>query len=165
MTTDRFASIDLFAFDIDGTLTDATTTWLGPDVGWTQTYSVRDGEALLRLVRAGIPAAPLSRNRTACARVRMEALGVRLDWLGVSDKLEALGAMAKAFGVPLDRVCFVGDGIEDAAIFAEVGLGCAVADAHPKALAAAAHVTRAKGGARVIEELADQILAAKGLLS
>ncbi len=164
MSTDPFAAVDLFVFDIDGTLTDATTSWLGPAIGWTQTYSVRDGEALIRLVRAGVPAAPLSRNKTECARVRMEALGVRLDWLGVSDKIEALGAIVHAFGVPRNRVCFVGDGIEDAAVFAKVGLGCAVADAHPKALAAAAHVTRARGGARAIEELVDQILTAKGLL-
>jgi YrbI family 3-deoxy-D-manno-octulosonate 8-phosphate phosphatase len=162
MTSDRFLAVDLFAFDIDGTLTDGTTTWLGPEVGWTQTYSVRDGEAILRLKRLGMPVVPLSRNRTRCARTRMEALRLRLDWLGVEDKIAALDGLAAAHAVPKGRICFIGDGLEDAAVFALVGCPCAVADAHPLALAAAAHVTAARGGHRAIEELSDLIIAAKG---
>jgi 3-deoxy-D-manno-octulosonate 8-phosphate phosphatase (KDO 8-P phosphatase) len=162
MTSDRFFAVDLFAFDIDGTLTDGTTTWLGPEVGWTQTYSIRDGEAILRLKRLGLPVMPLSRNRTRCARTRMEALGVPLEWLGVEDKVAALDGIVAAHRVPLDRICFAGDGLEDAAVFARVGCPCAVADAHPRALAAAAHVTVAKGGQRAIEELSERIIAAKG---
>ena len=40
-----FADVALVAFDIDGTLTDATTRWAGESIGWVQRYSVRDGEA------------------------------------------------------------------------------------------------------------------------
>src|SRR5688572_29329026 len=59
----RFADAELLSFDIDGTLTDATTWWAGPESGWVQRYSVRDGEALLRIRQRRI-VVPLSRNRT-----------------------------------------------------------------------------------------------------
>jgi 3-deoxy-D-manno-octulosonate 8-phosphate phosphatase KdsC-like HAD superfamily phosphatase len=50
-------------------------------------------------------------------------------------------------------VCFVGDVLDDAEVFGAVGLGCAVADAHPRAVAAARVVLQARGGERVMEEL------------
>jgi 3-deoxy-D-manno-octulosonate 8-phosphate phosphatase (KDO 8-P phosphatase) len=145
-------SIRLVAFDIDGTLTDATTWWGGQALGWLQRYSVRDGEALLRL-RAARYVLPLSRNRTASAAERMAGLGLDGRWLGVSDKLAALRQICGEYQVGRAEICLVGDGPDDAAVFAEVGLAFAVADAHPDARAAAHVVLEACGGQRVIEEV------------
>lgn len=144
--------IALIAFDIDGTLTDATTWWGGESTGWLQRYSVRDGEAILRLSKR-LHVLPLSRNQTASARERMAGLKLDGRWLGVRSKLESLTEICREYAIDRRQVCFVGDGPEDADVFALVGLGCAVADAHPKALAAAHRVLRAKGGERVMEEL------------
>ncbi|MFO7561062.1 MAG: HAD hydrolase family protein [Enhygromyxa sp.] len=151
---ERLAAIELLTFDIDGTLTDATTWWAGEDAGWIQRYSVRDGEALLRLVAAGLPAVPLSRNATAAARRRMEHLRCAPDWLGVKDKLAALEQIRARHGqVALERILHIGDGIDDAEVFERVGVGVAVADAHPWAIERAAIVLRSTGGGRAIEEL------------
>lgn len=158
----RLAAIELLTFDIDGTLTDATTWWAGEAAGWVQRYSVRDGEALLRLARAGLPVVPLSRNETAAARRRVEHLRCATDWLGVSDKIAAIEQIRERHGgVELDRILHIGDGLDDAPVFERVGLGVAVKDAHPQALAAAALVLDARGGARAIEEL-EQRLRASG---
>lgn len=146
------AEAALLAFDIDGTLTDATTWWGGPDLGWLQTYSVRDGEALLR-IRKRIPVVPLSRNKTHAARVRMEGLGMDTRWLGTSDKIASLAEICAAFEVEPSAVMHIGDGPDDAAVFEAVGFGVAVADAHPDAIDAASVVLDAAGGARAIEEL------------
>jgi 3-deoxy-D-manno-octulosonate 8-phosphate phosphatase (KDO 8-P phosphatase) len=154
-----FADVALVAFDIDGTLTDATTWWAGEQVGWVQRYSVRDGEAILRM-KARIPIVPISRNVTDSARRRIELLGLDARWLGVSDKLDALAQVCREYVVEPARVCFVGDGIDDAGVFGAVGLGCAVADAHPKAIAAARVVLQARGGQRVMEELERRLEAA-----
>lgn len=151
-----FTDIALLAFDIDGTLTDGTTWWAGEPTGWVQRYSVRDGEALLRL-KARMPVMPLSRNGTRAAALRMERLGLDMRWLGVSNKLTALAEICRAHGVEPRAICFVGDGPDDAEVFAHVGLGCAVADAHPRALAAAHVVLASAGGRRVIEELEERI--------
>lgn len=147
------ASIRLLAFDIDGTLTDATTWWGGEQRGWLQRYSVRDGEALLRLRAAGLHVLPLSRNRTASAAERMAGLGLDARWLGVRDKEGSLRQIQGEYQVDSAAIAFVGDGPDDAAVLAKVGLGFAVADAHPEAKAAAHVVLHARGGERVIEEV------------
>lgn len=158
---ERLARIELLTFDIDGTLTDATTWWAGEAVGWVQRYDVRDGESLLRMARAGLVVVPLSRNKTPVARRRMQHLRFDLDWVGVSDKIAALAEIRARHGNPsLDRVAHIGDGPDDAAVFELVGLGVAVADAHPTALAAADLVLDRPGGGRVIEALELRLRAA-----
>lgn len=151
---ERLAAIELLTFDIDGTLTDATTWWAGEEAGWIQRYSVRDGEALRRLIAAGMQVVPLSRNATLAARRRMDHLRCALDWLGVSDKLAALEQIRAHHGQhTCERILHIGDGLDDVDVFARVGVSVAVADAHPRALETASIVLRSAGGARAIEEL------------
>lgn len=145
-------AVALLAFDIDGTLTDATTWWGGEAVGWVQRYSVRDGEAILRMAKR-VPVLPLSRNQTEAARERMTRLALDARWLGVSDKLTAIPEICREYRIDPRAIAFVGDGIDDAQVFARVGRGFAVADAHPHALVAAHQVLDARGGHRVMEEL------------
>ena len=99
----RFAEAELLSFDIDGTLTDATTWWAGPDSGWVQRYSVRDGEALLRIKQRRI-VVPLSRNRTKAALSRMEGLGLDMRWLGVQDKITGLSTRTLFFTLEINRI-------------------------------------------------------------
>ena len=49
LMSDPFADIALLVIDIDGTLTDAKLGGAAPEIGWTQVFSVRDGESIRRL--------------------------------------------------------------------------------------------------------------------
>lgn len=151
-------SVELFVFDIDGTLTDGTTTWLGPQIGWTQRYSVRDGEALLRLAKAGVHVVPLSRNKTECARQRMFSLSLSTRWVGVDDKIVAFNEILAHYQVALEHCAFVGDGAEDAPLLEQVGHPFSVKDAHPLAVRAAGYVTKALAGSHAIEEIVSMLL-------
>jgi len=158
----RFRDVSLLVVDIDGTLTDATISWVGPSVGWTQRFSVRDGEAIRRLVGKGVAVVPLSRNPTLCAKTRMEGLDLTTEWVGVSDKVAAFEQILARHAVAAESVCYVADGREDVPILQRVGLPCAVADAHPSAKAAAKYVTTKNGGDHALEEIADLIWEARG---
>jgi 3-deoxy-D-manno-octulosonate 8-phosphate phosphatase (KDO 8-P phosphatase) len=158
----RFRDVSLLLVDIDGTLTDAKISWGGPSVGWTQTFSVRDGEAIRRLAANGVPVVPLSRNPSLCAKTRMEGLGLPTEWVGITDKLAALEQILARYPVAIASVCYLADGREDVPIFEKVGLPCAVADAHPLAKAAATYVTKRCGGDHAFEEIADLIGEARG---
>lgn len=155
----------IVAMDVDGTLTDGTTWFAGPELGWVQRYNVRDGEAILRMKCAGVQVVPLSRNKTMAARRRMEALGLELRWLGIDDKMTGLDEILASFSVQLDEVCFVGDGREDAPVIARVGLGLAVSNAHPEALRAADCILEVPGGAGVMEAVELALEARKRLPS
>jgi YrbI family 3-deoxy-D-manno-octulosonate 8-phosphate phosphatase len=165
MLDSRFSEIDLLVVDIDGTLTDAKLAWGGPEIGWTQVFSVRDGESIRRLCQRGIAVVPLSRNPTPCARARMEGLGLPCDWLGVADKVTAFEQLVARYETPLERIAYVADGREDVPILKLVGMPIAVADAHASALGAARYVTRARGGDHALEEVIDLVLEARGFAS
>lgn len=156
-----FPRIELLALDVDGTLTDARTWWQGADLGWIQSYSVRDGEAILRMTARGLPIVPVSANLTASAKERMERLGLRTRWMGVTDKVAAINEIARTFNIQREHICYVGDGLGDCEVFKLVGLGCAVRDAHPEALRSAHYVTQARGGQHVIEEVEQLIFHAR----
>ena len=158
----RLRAIQVLSLDIDGTLTDGKLYWAGDDFGWTQRYAVRDGEALLRLGRRGVQVVPISRNKTRCARARMQGLKLPLDWVGVDDKQLALDQLLQRYQVPASAVAYVGDGPEDAPVFARVGLGLAVQDAHPLARAQAHHLLQAVGGEAAVEEVVDLLHGAHG---
>src|SRR6266542_1172221 len=160
MASGPFLDIDLLVVDIDGTLTDAKLAWAGPEIGFTQIFSVRDGESIRRLCQRGIPVVPLSRNATLCARTRMEGLGLPFDWLGVGDKLLAFQELRQRYAVPLEAIAYVADGREDVPILEIVGFPIAVADAHERAQRAAKFVTRARGGDHALEEVIDLVLEA-----
>ena len=157
-----FAAIALLLIDVDGTLTDAKTAWAGPATGWTQVFSVRDGESIKRLCQRGIPVVPLSRNATLSTRTRMEGLGLPCEWLGVGDKAVAFLELRQRYAVPPERIAYVADGREDVPILQAVGFPIAVADAHKSVLAIAKYTTRAKGGDHALEEVIDLILEAHG---
>jgi 3-deoxy-D-manno-octulosonate 8-phosphate phosphatase (KDO 8-P phosphatase) len=160
-----FSAIALLLIDIDGTLTDAKTAWAGPATGWTQVFSVRDGESIKRLGQRGIPVVPLSRNATLSTRTRMEGLGLPCEWLGVADKTIAFQELRQRYAVPPERIAYVADGREDVPILQLVGFPIAVADAHKSVLAVAAYTTRARGGDHALEEVIDLILEAHGWTS
>jgi 3-deoxy-D-manno-octulosonate 8-phosphate phosphatase (KDO 8-P phosphatase) len=156
-----FAAIRLLGVDIDGTLTDGFLYWAGPEVGWTQRYAVRDGEALLRLVAAGIQVVPISRNKTACAKARMQGLKLPISWVGVDDKVAALAEVAQKTGISPAQMAYIGDGYEDVPILGQVALGCVPQNGHAQARAAADYVTTAPGGQGAVEEVIEHLLAAQ----
>jgi len=162
MPNDTLSDIALLLIDIDGTLTDAKIAWAGPAFGWTQLFSVRDGESIRRLCQRGMPVVPLSRNPTLCARARMEGLGLPCDWLGVADKWAGFQEVRQKYATPIERIAYIADGREDVPILEVVGFPIAVADAHASVRRIAKYVTRARGGDHALEEVIDLILEAHG---
>ncbi len=82
------------------------------------------------------------------------------EWVGIDNKLAALAQICERHDVVPHRVLHIGDGVDDAPVFERVGLGVAVADAHPIALRAAGLRLASVGGARCIEELEGLLIAA-----
>ncbi len=155
--------VQLFAFDLDGTLTDGTTFYASDSAGWVQRYHVRDGEAILRMVKIGVVCLPLSRNKTDHARRRIRHLGLSNQWLGVNDKLRALDEICVKYDISPSRIAFVGDGADDAPVLRTVGLGFAVADAHPAAKKAAKIVLQSRGGDAAVEEIEQHLVALEAI--
>lgn len=154
------ARIRLLVLDVDGVLTDGRLFY-GPKGELLKAFHVRDGYGIKQVAAAGITVAILSGRKSAAVLGRAQELGIRHVTLGASDKLAALRKLAKARRVALDECACVGDDTPDAPILAAAGVGIAVADAHPDALAAADLVTSRAGGHGAVREVCDWLVAAR----
>ena len=154
------SQVALVVLDVDGVLTDGRL-WYGPDGESHKVFDVRDGHGIKNLIAAGIGVAVISGRRSAAVTARMRELGVADVAQGVSDKARALAELLKRNAIEAKRVACLVDDTPDLGLMAAVGLPAAVADAHPEVLAAAQHVTRARGGRGAVREFCDWLVAAR----
>jgi 3-deoxy-D-manno-octulosonate 8-phosphate phosphatase (KDO 8-P phosphatase) len=152
--------VRLLVLDVDGVLTDGRLFY-GPKGESLKAFHVRDGFGIKQAANAGVTVAILSGRKSAAVASRARELGIRHVVQGASDKLVALRKLAKSRGVSLEECACVGDDTPDAPILEAAGLGIAVADAHPDALAAANLVTTRTGGHGAVREVCDWLVAAR----
>jgi 3-deoxy-D-manno-octulosonate 8-phosphate phosphatase (KDO 8-P phosphatase) len=159
----RLARIELLAMDVDGTLTDGTIllTSTGDEI---KGFSSRDGIGLKLLRLAGLEAAFVTARSGFAVRRRAKELGVRDVVLGSQDKGAALRALAKKRGLPLERIAFMGDDLQDLPALTIAGVSIAVADAPREVRERVDLVTRARGGSGAVREAIERLLAAQGRL-
>lgn len=148
--------VDAVVTDFDGVHTDDTVL-LGQDGQEYVTVSRSDGMGVARLRAAGIPVLILSTETNAVVSARARKLGV--DVIQASeDKQAALAGWAADRGIPLDRIAYLGNDVNDLGCFEIVGWPVAVPGAHPRVLAAARLVLTSRGGDGAVRELADRVL-------
>ena len=150
----------LLVLDVDGVLTDGRLFY-GAQGEQLKVFHVRDGYGIKQVGDAGIGVAIISGRKSTAVLRRARDLGIKHVFQGVDDKLAALKKLAKARRVTLEACVCVGDDTPDAPILSVCGLGVAVADAHPDALAAADLVTTHTGGQGAVREVCDWLMAAR----
>jgi 3-deoxy-manno-octulosonate cytidylyltransferase (CMP-KDO synthetase) len=152
------ARVRLLASDVDGVLTDGTL-YVGPAGEALKAFHVRDGLGVRQLLENGVEVALITGRNDAAVLRRAEELGIRHVRVGRDDKWSALEEIMASLGIGAADVAYVGDDVQDLPVLSGVGLAIAVADAHPRVLAAVHWVTEARGGRGAIREIADRLLA------
>jgi N-acylneuraminate cytidylyltransferase len=148
--------VDAVVTDFDGVHTDdraAVTT----DGSEAVVVNRRDGMGVRLLREAGVPLLILSTEQNPVVAARAAKLRTEVRH-GVDDKAAAVREWAEAHGIPLARVAYLGNDVNDLPALGAVGWPIAVADAHPAVLAAARHVLTRRGGDGAVRELADLVL-------
>lgn len=151
--------VDAVVTDFDGVHTDDTAA-VDQDGRESVVVSRSDGWGVAALRRAGVPTVILSSETNPVVSARAAKLGVEARQ-GLGDKLTVLRAWADELGIPLSRIAYLGNDVNDVACLEAVGWPVAVADAHPDVIAAARLVLDRAGGAGAVRELADRVLAAR----
>ncbi|WP_028009028.1 KdsC family phosphatase [Solimonas flava] len=158
----RARDIRCLFLDIDGVLTDGKL-YIGPNGEETKTNYVRDGLGIKMMLKAGLHVAVISGRPSESMRQRLSWLGVRHIALDTEDKLPAYVRIRDTLGLTDAQCAHMGDDVPDLPLMQRVALALSVADAHPKALAAAHWVSRYGGGNGAVREAVDLILDAQGL--
>ena len=152
-------TVDAVVTDFDGVHTDDTAR-LDQDGVEAVTVSRSDGMGVSLLRAAGIPFLILSTETNPVVSMRARKLGVDARQ-AQPDKAAALCEWAAAKGVPLSRVAYLGNDVNDLPCLDIVGWPVAVPDAHPLVLAAARVVLDRRGGEGAVRDLAERVLAAR----
>jgi N-acylneuraminate cytidylyltransferase len=149
--------VDAVVTDFDGVHTDDTVT-IGADGSEFVTVSRSDGMGISLLREAGVPVLILSTETNPVVAARARKLQVEV-MQAQTDKAAALSAWALREGIPLDRIAYLGNDVNDLGCFELVGWPVAVPEAHPRLLTAARLVLGGAGGRGAVRELADLVLA------
>lgn len=158
----RMAAIEVVVLDVDGVLTDGGL-WYGPSGELIKRFDVRDGLGIRLLQHAGLEVVFLSGGRGGATEVRSQQLGIRHCLVGAKDKPMALAGLQQQLSVSCERMLFVGDDLNDLAVWGAVGLLIATADAAEPLRRRADAVLRRNGGDGAVRELAERLLRVRGI--
>ncbi len=157
------AKVRLLVSDVDGVLTDGVLHY-GGDGEVLKNFHVRDGLGIRLLRESEVEFAVISARSSSALSRRMRDLAVHRAHFGVADKGRVLRTLMSEIGCQKDEVLFIGDDLVDIPAMTMAGLAVAVADAHTSVRAIADWVTDVGGGQGAIREVADAVLAARGLM-
>jgi 3-deoxy-D-manno-octulosonate 8-phosphate phosphatase (KDO 8-P phosphatase) len=147
--------IKLFATDVDGVLTPATTIF-GPDGPLGKIFSVRDGFGCELLRESGVVVEFLSRERSAITDARAKWLGTAVH-AGIIDKGSFLQRRLIELGISRQHLAYMGDDVFDLEALQLAGWSFAPADAHPSVLKVVKVVTSKRGGEGAFREAVDYL--------
>lgn len=153
--------VDAVVTDFDGVHTDDTVAVTSDGVEQVR-VSRSDGMGVRLLREAGIPLLILSTETNPVVTTRARKLRVEV-LQAQDDKAAALRRWAAEQGIPLSRVAYLGNDVNDLPALEIVGWPIAVPDAHPLVIAAARVVLDRPGGAGAVRELAERVLRARDI--
>lgn len=149
-------------FDVDGVLTDGRIVYdeTGKEI---KSFHVKDGLIVGYLKKAGIITGAISGRESTAVTKRLSELKVDFCHQGIVDKAMVFEKLMNHYKLKTKEAIFIGDDINDLPVFRSCGFSVCPADALDYIKERADLVTSAKGGQGVFREVADLVLASKGL--
>lgn len=149
--------IDLIVSDVDGVLTDGGM-YYGPDGEALKKFNTKDGMGMRLWRESGRIFAVVTGENSGAVAARMRKLGVDEYHPGIADKLPVVKEISAKHNVPLERIAYIGDDVNDLEAMSAVGLAACPRDAHGSIRARAAYVCQARGGEGCVRELVDRLI-------
>ncbi|WEK34429.1 MAG: HAD hydrolase family protein [Candidatus Pseudobacter hemicellulosilyticus] len=154
---DQFKAVTTFVFDMDGVLTDGSLLIL--DNGqFIRKMNIKDGFALQLAVKRGYRVAVISGSVSDPAILRLNHLGIKDVFMGISNKKAKLAAYMEEHGLQPGEVLFMGDDIPDYAVMTSISMPCAPADAVPEIKQIARYISPHNGGAGCVRDVVEKVL-------
>lgn len=152
--------IKLLICDVDGVFSDGSV-YLGNNKEELKAFNTKDGFGIKALIHSGVEVAIITGRTSNIVRDRMASLQVKHIYQGMEDKITGFNQLLVDLDLQKHQVAYIGDDFPDIPVMQEVGLGVAVADAHPY-VKQIAHITTTNGGGKgAVRELTDLIMMAQ----
>ena len=158
---EQFKEIETFVFDVDGVLTDSQVL-VTEEGHLLRSMSIRDGYALKTAVRQGYNVAMITGGRSEGVRLRLEGLGIKDIYTGVSDKLAVYEAYLKKYDLDERKILYMGDDLPDLPVMRRVWVPTCPADAQPELFEVATYISPMKGGEGCARDVIEKVLRLNG---
>lgn len=146
--------------DIDGVLTDGMVTWTS-DGRESKRYSFEDIMGLSRARNAGVLLGVISGEDGALVDRLAEKIEATFVASGCKDKARALKEFSNTSGIPLERIAYIGDDVNDLEALALAGVSVAPATAQPAVRTSVSLVLERRSGNGAVREFIEVLLEAK----
>jgi 3-deoxy-D-manno-octulosonate 8-phosphate phosphatase (KDO 8-P phosphatase) len=159
----KAAGVKAIFFDVDGVLTDGKIIYdeAGSEI---KQFNVKDGYIIAHLKKAGILTGIITGRESKAVNVRAAELKLDFCHQGIIDKYAVYEKLIRFHHLKHKQVAFIGDDINDLPILRVCGLSACPADALDYVKSKVDIITKSAGGKGVVREVADLVLAAKGIL-
>ena len=158
---ERLAGIELLVLDVDGVLTQGEIVYT--DTGAeAKAFDVKDGLGMRVASDTGLGVVLMTGRASPVVQRRARDLRIADVLQRVGDKAAALRRLAADKEMPLERVAFMGDDLNDREAMRVAGVAIAPADAVEEIRQEADLVTEAPGGRGAAREAVEAVLRAQG---
>jgi 3-deoxy-D-manno-octulosonate 8-phosphate phosphatase (KDO 8-P phosphatase) len=152
-----FKNIKAFVFDVDGVLTNGKVTLL-PDGGQMRQMTSKDGYALQLAIKKGFKVAVITGGTSQPVKLRMEFLGVKDMFMGVSNKREVFEEYCLSNLLKPEQCLYMGDDIPDYEVLKRVGLPSCPADAAPEIRHICNYISPLNGGDGCVRDVIEKTM-------
>lgn len=158
---EKFRGIDTFIFDVDGVLTNNEILVLNSGE-LLRTMNIRDGFAIKRAVQEGYQVAIITGGNSVGVQKRLEGLGVKDIFLGISDKKTTFLRFLQERKIDAAGVLYMGDDLPDYEVMRMVGLPACPNDAAVEITEVAQYISPIKGGQGCVRDVIEKVLRLHG---
>lgn len=149
--------IKLFAFDVDGVLTDGGM-YYGENGNELKKFNTRDGKGIELIRGMGIKTAVITSENKQLNLRRFEKLKVNHIIQNEHSKLEAVKRICLEEKIELSEVSYIGDDINDLDLLRQVGFSASPVDGISEVKNIVNYICKTEGGGGCVRELAELIL-------
>ena len=150
-------TIKLVATDIDGVWTDAKMYYT-QNGDFMKSFSTYDGMAVQLLREKNIETIILTSENSEIVLKRAKKLGIKNVHINEHNKLDRLKKICNARKIPLNKVAYIGDDINDIELLGKVGFSALASNSPIKNKIKVDYITKRKGGDGAFREFVDLIL-------
>ena len=156
-----FSSIHTFIFDVDGVLTN-NEVLITEKGELLRKMNVRDGMAIKMAIEKGFKIAVITGGRSEGVTKRLEALGIKDIYSGISDKLEAFEEFVTQYELDPLGILYMGDDLPDYPVMRRVGLATCPKNAAPELFPITNYVSPYNGGEGCVRDVIEKVMRLQG---
>ena len=160
-TIDRISEVRLFAFDVDGVLTDGGI-YLGTGGFEMKRFNAQDGAGIAVAKRSGYPVIIITGRESEAVARRCEELKIQHLYQGVKDKVALFEEVIGELGYEPRQALYMGDDLPDLPLLRRVGLATCPQNAVQEVKEDCQFIARNSGGNGAVREVIEMVMRNQG---